>query len=71
MVPPGPASDGEVEDYEVTLVVNSLPTAQNENYVLAQGSTLAATDPDGVLSPANQRTTESSRTIQTQMEILF
>ena len=49
--PGGLASDGEVEDYSVNLMVNSAPQANSDAYVVSEGGTLAATDATGGTTP--------------------
>jgi hypothetical protein len=53
LVPTGLAADGEVEDYAVTLVPGSPPTAVDDTYVFNEDPLLAftTTDPTGTATP--------------------
>lgn len=52
LIPTGLAVDGEVEDYAVTIVPGSPPTAVNDDfYVLNEDSLIVTTDPTGGSTP--------------------
>lgn len=51
LLPTGLAVDGEVEDYKVTIVPGSPPTAVNDSYTINEDGTLTTTDATGTLTP--------------------
>ncbi|MFO1062601.1 MAG: Ig-like domain-containing protein [Pirellulales bacterium] len=51
LLPTGLAVDGEVEDYQVTVVPGTPPTAVNDAYTINEDSLLLTTDADGAASP--------------------
>ncbi len=51
LVPTGLAVDGEVEDYLVTIVPGTQPTAVNDTYTFNEDSTITTTDASGTVSP--------------------
>ncbi len=51
LTPTGLATDGEVEDYAVTIAPGTPPTAVDDNYTLDEDSFISTTDPDGQSTP--------------------
>ncbi|MCR9295349.1 MAG: Ig-like domain-containing protein [bacterium] len=51
LVPTGLATDGEVEDYAVTIVPGTPPVANNDQYFLAEDASLTTIDADGSQTP--------------------
>ncbi len=49
--PIGLAVDGEVEDYKVTIVPGTPPTAVNDSYTINEDGTLTTTDAAGTITP--------------------
>ncbi len=52
LLPTGLATDGEVEDYKVTIVPGTPPTAVNETYTINEDGTLTTVDALGTLTPS-------------------
>ncbi|MGN6133650.1 MAG: GEVED domain-containing protein, partial [Aureliella sp.] len=52
LLPTGLAADGEVEDYKVTIVPGSPPTAIDDTYTINEDSSLITTDADGTQTPS-------------------
>lgn len=51
LIPTGLSVDGEVEDYAVTIVPGTPPTAINDNYTFNEDSTFTTLDPNGSATP--------------------
>ncbi|MGN6544443.1 MAG: Ig-like domain-containing protein, partial [Aureliella sp.] len=51
LLPTGLAVDGEVEDYKVTIVPGTPPTAVDETYTINEDGSLTTTDATGTLTP--------------------
>lgn len=51
LIPTGLAVDGEVEDYVVTIVPGTPPTAVDDNYLFDEDTTLVTTDANGLGTP--------------------
>ncbi len=52
LIPSGLAVDGEVEDYAITIVPGTPPTAVNDVYPLDEDTSLSTTDATGSLTPS-------------------
>ncbi|GIX00191.1 MAG: hypothetical protein KatS3mg111_3523 [Pirellulaceae bacterium] len=52
LLPTGLAVDGEVEDYTVTLVPGTPPTAADDRYEINEDTSLVTTDPTGTVTPS-------------------
>ncbi|MDX1924959.1 MAG: DVUA0089 family protein [Pirellulaceae bacterium] len=51
LIPTGLAVDGEIEDYAVTIVPGTPPTAVNDTYTFNEDSTFTTSDPNGSATP--------------------
>ncbi len=52
LLPTGLATDGEVEDYKVTIVPGTPPTAVNETYTINEDGSLTTVDANGTITPS-------------------